>query len=138
MRSHLTHRLILAAGIALMVALGLGSKAYSGPAARWVNDYSGDILYEIFWIWLIGWFWPRCRSRSVALGVFCVTAVIEFTQLIPFPPQWQAHILWRLLLGTSFSVWDFVYYAVGSLLGGWSLAMLQRRLVQRTVPAQQP
>ena len=124
-RSH--YRLSLAIGIALMVALGLGSKAYTGPGAQWVNHYSGDVLYEIFWIWLVGWFWSRCRAVKVAIAVFLITAVIEFTQLIPFPAVWQANILWRLLLGTSFSWWDFPYYALGSALGGWSLGYWQRQ-----------
>jgi len=125
LRSH--YRLVLAIGIALMVALGLGSKAYAGRGATWVNHYSGDIVYEVFWIWLVGWFWPRCRAWWVAIAVFLITAVIEFTQLIPFPAAWQSNILWRLLLGTSFSIWDFPYYAIGSALGGLSLAYWQRR-----------
>ncbi|MEO1592153.1 MAG: DUF2809 domain-containing protein [Cyanobacteria bacterium J06632_22] len=128
-RSH--YRLFLALGIALMVALGLGSKAYGGIGARWVNNYSGDIVYEVFWIWLVGWVWPRCQAWRVAIAVFTLTAIIEFTQLIPFPSAWQTHILWRLLLGTSFSWWDFPYYAIGSVFGGWSLAYLQQQCKAR-------
>ncbi|MEM9905189.1 MAG: DUF2809 domain-containing protein [Cyanobacteria bacterium P01_D01_bin.44] len=124
MRPLFRYRLINASVLALMVALGLGSKTYQGWGAVWGRDYGGDIIYEVFWIWLIGFFWPKQRVRGIAIAVFVITSLIECSQLIPFPASWKANVLWRLLLGTHFAWWDFPHYALGSLLGGVSLSAL--------------
>ena len=126
MRSVLAYRLSNAFILAIVVILGLGSKAYSGWGQAWINGYSGDVLYEVFWIWLAGFLWPKQRVWVIALAVLSVTIAIEFSQLIPFPATWKAHIVWRFLLGTHFTWWDLPYYGLGCLLGGWSLAHLQR------------
>ena len=121
------YRLINALGLGLLIALGLGSKAYTGWGQTWVHNYSGDIGYEVFWIWLIGFFRPKASVTLIAILVFLITAVIELTQLIPFPHTWKSNLLWRLFLGSQFSLLDFPHYALGSLLGGLSLITLQQR-----------
>ncbi|MFK8183422.1 MAG: DUF2809 domain-containing protein [Phormidesmis sp.] len=122
------YRLLNAAVLCLLVILGLGSKAYSGWGQTWINHFSGDILYEIFWIWLVGAWKVRARSHRIALLIFLLTATIELTQLIPFPAVWKAQLWWRLLLGTTFSWADFFYYAIGCILGGLSLSWLKKQL----------
>ncbi|MGC1307220.1 MAG: DUF2809 domain-containing protein [Phormidesmis sp.] len=123
-----SYRLLCSGAIALFIALGLSSKAYSGWGAGWVNDYSGDVIYEMFWIWLVGAWQVHWPVKRIAIAIFLITAVIECTQLIPFPANWQAQLWWRLLLGSSFSWPDFIHYAVGCWLGGISLSGLQNRL----------
>ena len=130
MQNTFQYRLINAIGLGILVALGLGSKAYQGWGQVWIQHYSGDIVYEVFWIWLIGFFKPRGKATLIATAVFLATSAIEFSQLIPFPPAWKANLLWKLLLGSQFALWDFPHYALGSLLGGLSLGILQKQLIQ--------
>jgi hypothetical protein len=124
----LLYRLICAAVLLVLVALGLGSKAYSGWGQGWIHDFSGDVLYEMFWIWLVGGWQLRWRVERIAIATFIITAIIEVSQLIAFPAAWQTQLWWRLLLGTSFSWPDFPCYAAGALLGAISLTWLRNRL----------
>jgi len=116
-------------GLGLMgiVLLGLWSKVYNGWGQAWINDFSGDILYEMAWIGLIGLWKLRWRVWDISIAVFLITCLIEVTQLIPFPEILTAHLLWRLLLGTTFVWWDFPHYFLGSLLGYGSLKVLRDR-----------
>lgn len=122
-------------GLALVIPLGLGSKVYGGPGATWVEHYSGDILYELAWMFLITGVWPTILKSNrgilrLALGVFAVTASFEFLQL--WQPAWlqvwRATLAGKLILGTTFDAWDFVYYALGCLMGWAILKGWQRQL----------
>ncbi|NER00206.1 MAG: DUF2809 domain-containing protein [Cyanothece sp. SIO2G6] len=138
-RFHL-YSVAVAIALSLTVALGLWTKfGYQGWGKTWVNDSSGGILYEIAWILAIGLVWPRLRSRNIALGVFCVTATIEFSQLIPLPKALVSNLIWRLLIGTTFVWWDFPHYAVGCLIGWLILQQLrQRYLSSNATPDRSP
>lgn len=122
------YQLISCSGLALWLALGLGSKAYSGWGEGWVHNYAGDIVYEIFWIWLVGAYRLSWPIRPIAIAVFVATSLIEFSQLLPIPAAWQAQLWWRLLLGTHFAWADFSYYALGCLIGGLSLGGVRSHL----------
>jgi Protein of unknown function (DUF2809) len=126
MRPVLRFRLLNAIGLGVMVFLGLGSKVYAGWGEAWVYGYSGDVVYEMFWIWLVGFAKPRWPSVAIATTIFLITSMIEFSQLIPFPEQWQANLLWKLLLGVQFVWWDFPHYALGCVLGALGLAYLKK------------
>ena len=124
-------------GLALVIPLGLGSKAYSGPARAWIEGYSGDILYELAWMFLIAGLWPALLRSDrgitrLAWSVFAVTASFEFLQL--WQPAWlqvwRSTLLGKLILGSTFIVWDFFYYALGCLLGWFILKIWQRRYLK--------
>ncbi|MGB3295455.1 MAG: DUF2809 domain-containing protein [Phormidesmis sp.] len=131
MKALTLYRLLCSIVIGILVALGLGSKAYSGWGQTWVQSYSGDVFYEMFWIWLVGAWRMQWRSRHIAAVTFIVSALIECSQLVPFPTQWQVQLWWRLLLGSQFSWADFFYYAVGCGLGAVSLSWLRQRFGRR-------
>lgn len=114
-------RLILP--ILVIVPLGLLSKKYTGLAQWWVNDYSGDILYEVFWCLSVFLLSPNRQAVTyVPLGVFGVTCAIEFLQLWhqPVLDSFRSTWLGKLLLGTTFAWGDFPHYAVGCIIG-WLL-----------------
>jgi hypothetical protein len=105
-------------------------KFYSGPAQWWFNDYGAGLLYEVFWILVIFFVFPRqALANIIPVWVFIVTCALEFVQL------WHAQILetvrsyflGRALIGTSFSWWDFPHYAVGSLAGWLLICQIIRR-----------
>ncbi|MBD2003986.1 MULTISPECIES: DUF2809 domain-containing protein [Cyanophyceae] len=104
----------------VIVPLGLLSKRYDGFASKWINDSSGDILYEIFWCLLVFLLIPtRQAANQIPLWVFSVICAIEFLQLWhqPVLDSFRSTVLGKLLLGTTFSWWDFPHYAVGCIIG---------------------
>ena len=122
-------RVLIIISLLLITPLGLLSKAYTGVAQTWVRDYSGDVLYEIFWCLFVFWFTLPVRNLTrlklvtskIALGVFAVTCVIEVSQLWfhLVPLAVRSHLIWKLLLGAGFAWWDFPHYVLGSLIGWW-------------------
>ena len=129
MRISNKRRILIFISLLIIVSLGLYSKSHTGIGQIWVNDYSGDILYEVAWCLFIFWFIPRSKDKlkliktsgKIAFWVFAVTCGIEISQLWFYlvPEVLRSHLLWRLLLGAGFDWWDFPHYALGSLIGWW-------------------
>ncbi|MDJ0712677.1 MAG: DUF2809 domain-containing protein [Prochloraceae cyanobacterium] len=104
----------------VIIPVGLWSKVYTGPGAWWVNDYAGDICYEIFWCLFIFFFIPKKKAiSSIPLWVFGFTCLVEILQLSQgtILQEIRSFTIGRLILGTTFSWWDFPHYAIGSLIG---------------------
>ncbi|MEL7224820.1 MAG: DUF2809 domain-containing protein [Cyanobacteria bacterium P01_D01_bin.36] len=121
------YRWLCFAGLGAMVALGISKTVYGGWGYASAFGILGDVLYEMAWIWFVGAWRVHWRVKWIAISTFLITSLIEISQLIPFPETWISQLWWRLLLGTHFSWLDFVYYAVGCLLGGLSLNWLRQR-----------
>ncbi len=102
------------------------SKA-SGPLQNFVNHYGpASVCYAVFFILLIFFLFPRpAKILPIAMGVLVWTCLVEFSQL--WHPPWlesiRATVAGRLLLGNSFSWWDFPAYPLGCFVG-WSLCRL--------------
>jgi hypothetical protein len=64
---------------------------------------------------------------QIPLWVFGITCTLEFLQL--WHPlileHFRATFVGRLLIGTTFSWWDFLYYGVGCFLGWFWLWQLK-------------
>ena len=81
-----------------------------------VRPYGGDILVTVLLCCLLRavfLFW----IPYLPLGVFLFAAAVEFAQALGIaaliPHSWTAV---RIIVGSSFSVWDLVCYAVGCVL----------------------
>ncbi len=113
------YRRKLLLSIVCIVPFGLMTKFYRGPGQGWLNDAFGGVPYEIFWMLIVAYLWPRLPPRTVALLVFAVTCLVEFLQL--WQPAWlqtiRATLPGRLVLGNAFTWSDFLYYAIGCWLG---------------------
>lgn len=122
-------RLKLGAVLALLIPLGLGSKAYQGPAADWLNNDFVGVCYVVAWCLGIALLWPKLPARKNALAVFLGTCGVEVLQLSQwYPLAWaRSFTAGRILLGTTFVWSDFLYYAVGAIAAYWLLRHLQRR-----------
>ncbi|SKB15577.1 conserved membrane hypothetical protein [Planktothrix sp. PCC 11201] len=107
-------RIIFISLIAL-IPIGLASKFYRGPLDLWFNNSVGGVFYVMFWVLLVVLINPKLSPGWVAFWVFIVTSSLEFAQLWkpPFLEGIRAYLLGRLLLGTTFSWWDFPYYIIG-------------------------
>ncbi len=112
----------------LITPVGFYSKVYSGPAAQWVNDSLGGVLYEIFWCLLFFLFFVKAKAWVIATSVFIVTCFLEPLQL--WHPEFleivRSYFIGRIILGTSFSLYDFIYYFIGSGIGYLFLTRLQK------------
>ena len=110
----------------LITPIGFYTKIYSGPAAQWVNDSLGGLLYEIFWCLLFFLFFVK--AWVIATSVFIVTCFLELLQL--WHPEFlefiRSYFIGRILLGTSFNLYDFIYYFIGSGIGYLILTRLQK------------
>ena len=108
--------------LALLVVTPAGFlfKFYSGPAQWWFNNYGAGLLYEVFWILVAFFFWPKKELvNRIPLWVFVVTCTLETLQLWHpwFLEKIRSYFLGRALIGTSFTWWDFPHYVIGCLIG---------------------
>jgi len=103
----------------LLVPIGLSTKFYSGPFELWVRNFSGGILYEMFWIWLIELLRPQKRPWITGVFVLAVTTALEFLQLWHWSilENVRTTFIGRTLIGTSFTWMDLPYYAIGTVIG---------------------
>jgi hypothetical protein len=124
------HTAFLLASLAVIAPLGFYSKrGYHGPAAEWVHDSLGGLIYEIFWCLVLALALPRWRASRVALTVLIATCALEFLQLW-HPPllEWlRSFFIGHAILGSYFDWWDFPYYFAGSALG-WAWLRVLRPL----------
>jgi len=112
----------------IITPLGFYTKFYSGPAASWVNDSLGGVFYEIFWCLLVFLFFVNTKAWVIAASVFTVTSFLEVLQL--WHPEFlefiRSYFIGRTFLGTSFNLYDFIYYFIGSGIGYLILSRLQK------------
>lgn len=119
-------RVLILLALLLIIPLGIFSKVYAGIGQEWIQDYSGDVLYEFFWCLLIFWFAPVSKNSTklgqIAAWVFAVTCIIEVSQIWFYlvPVTIRSSFIWRMLLGAGFDWWDFPHYALGALIG-WKI-----------------
>jgi hypothetical protein len=114
----------------ILTPLGFLTKSYVGPAAPWVRDSLGGVLYEMFWCWIVVLFCPKFNPWKTALAVFLVTSVLEVAQLWhpPFLEVIRRTFLGAALLGTTFAWLDFPHYLLGCLIAaGWIRMMSKKK-----------
>jgi hypothetical protein len=114
--------------IILITPLGFATKFYSGPAAGFVHHYLGGVLYVIFWMLVLDLIFVKMKPIKTAWIIFLLTSLVEFLQLWhpPFLETLRRHFLGATLLGTTFTWFDFPWYAVGAVLGYAMLLVVHR------------
>ncbi|SRR5579883_1668147 len=125
----LNYRLALLVSMGIVALIGYAIRFSQGPAPEWFNDAIGSIAYEIFWILLGAFLVPDHSIRSIAVTVCLLTCILECLQLWQPPFLQAARATWigRLVLGTTFSWFDFPPYVIGSW-AGWYWARTAQRL----------
>ena len=117
--------------ISLLIVIGMGFffKFYSEFGRQWFNNSVAAIFYEVFWCLFVYLFLKGRRAIiQISVGVFIITCILEFLQLWhpPFLQQMRSTLVGRLILGTTFSWWDFFYYTLGCILGWFWLKQLDK------------
>ena len=113
-------RLLSLVSMLIIIPLGFYLKFYPGYGREWLNNYAAGILYEIFWCLFFFLAIPRQKAViSIPLWVFGITCLLEFIQLIKTPilQAIQSTFMGKILLGTTFSWWDFPHYLIGCVIG---------------------
>lgn len=107
-------RVVYAAGACILLAAEILIALFVRDS--FVRPYGGDILVTVLLCCLLRavfLFW----IPYLPLGVFLFAAAVEFAQALGIasliPHSWTAV---RIIVGSSFSVWDLVCYAVGCVL----------------------
>lgn len=122
-----TQRLYTILSLLIVMAMGFLFKFYTDPAHQWFNNYGAAVFYEIFWC-LFAFLLVNSRKAvmQIPLWVFGATCGLEFLQLWhpPVLEQFRSTFLGRMLIGTTFVWWDFLYYVVGCLLGWFWLRQI--------------
>jgi Protein of unknown function (DUF2809) len=122
-RRHFRYRLALLLSAIASVILGYAMR-FHGPGPEWFNDGFGSVAYEIFWIVLVLFCFPKVPPLWGAIGVLVATCALEVLQLwkAPFLASMRATLPGRLILGTTFNWGDFPAYSVGCSFGyGWTV-----------------
>jgi hypothetical protein len=116
------HRIHLFVILCLLVPIGLGTKFYAGPFEAWIHSFAGDILYPVFWMFLIFFIKPKWPVPSVSGIVFLSCTLVEISQLFSTPglQELRSTFIGRTLFGTHFVFMDILYYAVGCLFGAFT------------------
>ncbi len=113
------YRIALLISIVFIVPFGYVVRGSQGLGLPWLHDLLGSVAYEIFWILLVAFLYPKASPKWTAIGVCLATCGVEFLQLWqpPFLQAVRSTLLGRLVLGTTFTWLDFISYFVGSFAG---------------------
>ncbi|MBD2079451.1 DUF2809 domain-containing protein [Leptolyngbya sp. FACHB-17] len=121
------YRVSLLLTISLIIPLGYFVR-FSPLFPNWFSDVFGSIAYQIFFISLVQFCFPKTPIAKTVIGVFIFACAIEFLQLWqpPFLQAIRATPPGRLILGNTFLWSDFPSYAIGSTVGWLGMRQLKR------------
>lgn len=123
------YRSIVLVNILAIVTLGYMVR-FSPSLPEYIRDPSGSIAYQMLWILVVVFIYPRADRRPTAIWVCLGSCAIEFLQL--YQPPWlqaiRATLPGRLLLGSTFLWSDLPVYFIGSYIGWLWVRWLDRVL----------
>ena len=111
--------LVQLALIALVAALGIGSRRYSNALPGFIAAYAGDTLWTLAAFLGFGLILPRQSTRTIALLAMTLSVAVELSQLYhaPWIDSIRQTTLGGLIRGYGFLWSDLACYAAGVGLG---------------------
>lgn len=113
--AHFYHRLAYFIALALVILLGLASRAYAEQLPPFVLWYVGDSLWAVAVFLGLSFLFPAVALPGRVAGALFIAYAVEFSQL--YQAEWlnllRATRLGGLLLGHGFVWSDLLAYAVG-------------------------
>ncbi len=105
--------------IALVSALGIGSRRYAHNLPGFIATYAGDTLWALAAFLGFGLCLPRASTRTIAMLAMAFSVAIELSQLYhaPWIDSIRQTTLGGLILGFGFLWSDLACYAAGVGLG---------------------
>lgn len=103
----------------LTVLLGLASRRFPAYMPPWVELYMGDVLWALMVFLLLGLFFPKKSTGTLAAVALLFSLGIELSQFYhaPWIDELRAYRLGGLVLGFGFRWSDLVCYTIGVGLG---------------------
>ena len=121
-------QIVAIVSVLILTPIGFGTKFYEGILQEWINNYSGGVLYIIFWCLVVFIVFPNVKKIKIVIIVFLATSVLEVLQL--WHPAVletiRSNFIGRTILGNSFNWWDFPHYITGSVLGYLILTEIEK------------
>lgn len=81
---------------------------------HFIRAYFGDFLVVILLYFLFKAFYPF-EAKRLAIGIFIFSIAVEIAQFFQIADRLQLTGIARIVVGTSFSVYDIAMYAAGCL-----------------------
>ena len=108
-------RRVYAALVFVALLAGLATRELRHVYPGVLTKGAGDALWAAVVYLLIALLRPRLPIRTVALSAALFAAAIEFSQIYhaPWIDSLRRTLPGALILGSVFSPYDFIYYAVG-------------------------
>jgi len=118
-----------------LIPLGLLTKVYSGFGSQIVINYLGGVIYVIFFIVLASLVFPQITPFKISSIVLCIVCLLEFSQLFEtsFLTYLRKHFIIRMLIGSVFNVFDFIFYLVGAILGYGGLLIFKKLKNEKSI-----
>lgn len=113
------NRIWLVIGLVVVIVLGLASRKFPWLFPVFLGKYPGDSLWALMVFLGCGFLKPRASTLNIAALAFAISCLVEFSQCYQAP--WinaiRSTTLGHLVLGSTFTWFDIVAYAVGVLVG---------------------
>lgn len=100
----------------LLLGGAFAAKFYTGPFTWLADRYLGD-FFIVGWLYFgLGAMAPRLASTPKAGIIFGLASVIELFQATGIFASPETPKILAFWIGTTFDPWDFIPYALGTLL----------------------
>lgn len=122
-------RIAYAVAFVLVIAAGLGSRAFGHSLPAFVATYAGDTLYATMVFVGLGFVAPRWSTARLATTALALCGAIEVSQLYhaPWIDAIRRTLPGALVLGHGFLWSDLACYVAGVGLGAGGEAVLRPR-----------
>lgn len=113
----------------LTVLCGLGSRRFGAHLPSILAEHADDAMWTVAAYLAMCRLLPRWRPACVLLAAVALSVLVEFSQLLDWPPLDRARRtrVGRLFLGSGFLWSDLVRYTAGGLLAFAADRWLSRR-----------
>ena len=80
-----------------------------------IRPFVGDVLAVILLYYFFRTF-IRGYAQAIAIGAFLFACSLEAVQWFRLAEIWDLHPMLRIVLGSTFDIWDIIAYAVGFII----------------------
>jgi len=109
------NRILYLVLVVITIIVGLLTRRFSAYLPDIINLGLGDALWAVMMYWIMGFVFPRCSIKKLAILSLMICFIVETSQL--YQAEWinnlRSNRLGALVLGRGFLWSDFVAYTIG-------------------------